>query len=124
MQTNEDVVTWGMHVQQARKVAQKLKSEYNNKIDNNKDNYNTRKKGPVFSPVEQHTVQAGRDLSSVEGGGLGVLNMPNLQHTVCLQVRVCIYTILACKCYYSPMKAAAGRQLLNESTCMMKGHTS
>ena len=47
-----------MHVQQANKVAQKLKSEYNNKNDNNKD-CNTRNKGLVFSPIEQHTVQAG-----------------------------------------------------------------
>ena len=40
-------------MQKAKKVAQKLRREYYNN-NNNKRN----KSGPVFSPIEQHTVQA------------------------------------------------------------------
>ena len=40
-------------------MAQKLKREYNNTYDNNNDKSNDkndkRNKGPVFSPIEQHT---------------------------------------------------------------------
>ena len=76
---------WCGHVRHtctgSKESGAKLRREYNN---NNKRN----KSGPVFSPIEQHTVQA--RCPSLGWGGLVVLNVPRLQHTAYLQVRVCI----------------------------------